>query len=368
MKPTEQMIEAGAKAQFQLSATAASVSWVDLTRAALEAAEAARPKPEPVGYVAIGKGVTPSVRALDGCTILNEETAAGYIPECVVTLYAEPPAQAEQVEYGWLVENGKEGQELRYRTWENGLPAWTSDNGKATRYARRIDAERAYQEDEDAWRIVEHAWPAEQQPQELSDERTLFEQWKKANRGFYMSRNNTPGTDPEGYQDPLTNMQWESWKARAVIAAAEQQQPAVPYATGLKLKVQQALSKLNIAGQGSPNGVSFLVEEAAQLLADGLLDDAELQQNTFVFDPPLEVKAKDSRIIVECCGGLNNAYPNGAISEPAPVVSDAIREFVEQQPPPELSDEQIRTIWFAAKDEYEFARMIIAAATMRGVK
>lgn len=61
-------------------------------------------------------------------------------------------------EYGWLVENGKKGDELRYRTWRDGLPAWTADHNEATRYCRRIDAERAHQEDEDAFCIVQHAW------------------------------------------------------------------------------------------------------------------------------------------------------------------------------------------------------------------
>lgn len=61
-------------------------------------------------------------------------------------------------EYRWLVENGKEGDELRYRTWKNGVPAWTKDRNRATGYCRRIDAERAHQEDEDAWRIVQHGF------------------------------------------------------------------------------------------------------------------------------------------------------------------------------------------------------------------
>ena len=61
-------------------------------------------------------------------------------------------------EYGWLVENGKQGDELRYRTWRDGMPDWTADHNEATRYCRRIDAERAHQEDEDAWQIVQHAW------------------------------------------------------------------------------------------------------------------------------------------------------------------------------------------------------------------
>ena len=56
----------------------------------------------------------------------------------------------------WLVENGD--NQPKYRTWINGCPAWTTDPYEATWYCRREDAERAYQEDEDAWRIVEHGF------------------------------------------------------------------------------------------------------------------------------------------------------------------------------------------------------------------
>lgn len=71
-----------------------------------------------------------------------------------------PQPVAEQVvtEYGWLVENGKSGDELRYRTWRDGMSAWTADPNEATHYCRRIDAERAHQEDEDAWLITHHVW------------------------------------------------------------------------------------------------------------------------------------------------------------------------------------------------------------------
>lgn len=61
-------------------------------------------------------------------------------------------------ETGWLIENGKQGDELRYRTMRHGLPEWTSDHLEAMRFARRVDAERFAEDDEDAWRIVEHAW------------------------------------------------------------------------------------------------------------------------------------------------------------------------------------------------------------------
>ena len=59
---------------------------------------------------------------------------------------------------GWLIENGKSGRDLRYRTMEQGLTAWTEDHHKAIRFARRVDAEMFCAEDMDAWRITEHVW------------------------------------------------------------------------------------------------------------------------------------------------------------------------------------------------------------------
>lgn len=68
---------------------------------------------------------------------------------------AEQPA----TQYCWLVENGKQaGQGLAYRTMEQGWPEWTEDPQKAIRFSRRDDAEMFAQEDEDAWRIVEHGF------------------------------------------------------------------------------------------------------------------------------------------------------------------------------------------------------------------
>lgn len=78
--------------------------------------------------------------------------------ELIERLVKAETAASSRIETGWLVENGKQGDELRYRTWKDGLPDWTADHNEATRYSRRIDAERAHQEDEDAYRIVEHAW------------------------------------------------------------------------------------------------------------------------------------------------------------------------------------------------------------------
>lgn len=65
---------------------------------------------------------------------------------------------AQPMETGWLIENGKFGDELRYRTIDQGLPVWTADHMKAIRFARRADAELFAAEDDDAWRIAEHVW------------------------------------------------------------------------------------------------------------------------------------------------------------------------------------------------------------------
>jgi hypothetical protein len=61
-------------------------------------------------------------------------------------------------EVGWLIENGKQGDELRYRNMEQGVTTWTADPNEALRFARRADAEKFAAEDEDAWLITEHMW------------------------------------------------------------------------------------------------------------------------------------------------------------------------------------------------------------------
>jgi hypothetical protein len=70
-----------------------------------------------------------------------------------------PPAEQDWTrEISWVIENGKSGDELRYRTIEQGTVTWTADNMKALRFARRADAEMFAQEDDAAWRIAEHIW------------------------------------------------------------------------------------------------------------------------------------------------------------------------------------------------------------------
>lgn len=64
-------------------------------------------------------------------------------------------------EYGWLVEDSRNHPSgVRYRTWGDFGPEWTNDPNKAIRFARRRDAEMFARDDEDAWHIVEHMWPA----------------------------------------------------------------------------------------------------------------------------------------------------------------------------------------------------------------
>ena len=52
--------------------------------------------------------------------------------------------------HGWLIENGKQGDELRYRTMEQAMIVWTADHMKAIRFCRRQDAEMFAEGDEDA--------------------------------------------------------------------------------------------------------------------------------------------------------------------------------------------------------------------------
>lgn len=60
---------------------------------------------------------------------------------------------------GWIVGNG---DQTKWRTWCVLGPEWTDDRNKATRYARREDAELVHAEDEDAWSVV--LLPTRQEP------------------------------------------------------------------------------------------------------------------------------------------------------------------------------------------------------------
>lgn len=54
----------------------------------------------------------------------------------------------------------------------------------------------------------------------MAPERVAFEAWKRKQGGHYMSRNNAPGSDLNGYQDAHTQGQWEAWQA-AMVAERE---------------------------------------------------------------------------------------------------------------------------------------------------
>ncbi len=59
--------------------------------------------------------------------------------------------QADAAPVAWIVGNGNGD---RWRAWKDGNPVWVEDREKATRYARREDAEAVHEDDEDAWRVV----------------------------------------------------------------------------------------------------------------------------------------------------------------------------------------------------------------------
>jgi hypothetical protein len=72
------------------------------------------------------------------------------------TLLYTKPAAGSGEDGGWIVGDSSGN---RWRTWENAGPVWTEDREKATRYARREDAEAVHGEDEDAWHFVPYAAP-----------------------------------------------------------------------------------------------------------------------------------------------------------------------------------------------------------------
>lgn len=85
------------------------------------------------------------------------------VDDFIVDLRAklEAAERRSRDEYGWLVEDSRNHPSgIRYRTWGDFGPEWTNDPNKALRFARRQDAEMFARDDEDAWHIVEHMWPA----------------------------------------------------------------------------------------------------------------------------------------------------------------------------------------------------------------
>lgn len=74
----------------------------------------------------------------------------------------EADGERNRNEYGWLVEDSRNHPSgIRYRMWGDLGPEWTNDANKALRFARRQDAEAFCRDDEDAWHVVEHMWPAD---------------------------------------------------------------------------------------------------------------------------------------------------------------------------------------------------------------
>ena len=121
----------------------------------------------PLTYPAKGDYMTSKDRVSDErlAALIQYGAPGGLAPHDFMRIVRElqerraSETKSDRRETGWLVENGKSGSELRYRTiGENGWPIWTADNLRAIRFARRQDAEMFSAEDEDAWCIVEHQW------------------------------------------------------------------------------------------------------------------------------------------------------------------------------------------------------------------
>lgn len=77
---------------------------------------------------------------------------------------AAPEPESDPYKFGWIVSNANGD---RWRAWEHGFTVWTPVRGKATRYARREDAEAVHAEDDDAWRVTTYSAQPLSNTQEL---------------------------------------------------------------------------------------------------------------------------------------------------------------------------------------------------------
>lgn len=72
----------------------------------------------------------------------------------MANLLRPTPEREANAGEGWIIGNG---DSKLWRTWESGQPEWTAERDKATRYARREDAENVHTDDEDAWFVIPFA-------------------------------------------------------------------------------------------------------------------------------------------------------------------------------------------------------------------
>lgn len=75
----------------------------------------------------------------------------------IAVMKSTEPVAAVEDSSGWVIDNGRVGDELRFRCMDFGCFAWTSDVDAALRFARRQDAEKISEHDEDAWCITPYA-------------------------------------------------------------------------------------------------------------------------------------------------------------------------------------------------------------------
>lgn len=99
-----------------------------------------------VAYTCIHDAYVKAFGPLDPNIMGND--VDGHIIELILTA---PTLTGAPDINGWIVASG---DETAFRTWEDGLPTWTPNRDKATRYARRCDADSAHAEDIDAWKIL----------------------------------------------------------------------------------------------------------------------------------------------------------------------------------------------------------------------
>lgn len=108
----------------------------------------------------LAKGLRTSQKALDAIKRQEQANIAGYLAMRdmpIGSVAADARHQSGRTgagEAGWIVGNS---DGTKWRVWDALGPKWTTDRDRATRYARRVDAEQVHAEDEGAWRVVTYA-------------------------------------------------------------------------------------------------------------------------------------------------------------------------------------------------------------------
>ena len=215
--------------------------------------------------------------------------------------------------------------------------------------------------------------------------RKSFEAWKKTGSCFYLSRNNAPGSDLDGYQDAYTQGQWVAWQA-ALAQQGERKNCPQPEICGSKecefcrdtaAPAQQPVAYITDTEQGPMVWTPEMYDEACTYCDDGEfpvpLYTAAPQAQEHNADPSCTTVELAEMILSDCGCSSNNTL---LVSRVANRI-DAHMQSAQPVAQP-LTDEQImaigREMGLKCKlggnpnIDFDYARAIEAAHGIREVK